>query len=134
MKQSLRQPVIIDNRPGGMQLIGLQALMLAPPDGYTLASGNSAVLVYNPLLNNRLPYDVERDFTPISLVVRFSLVAVAGAQTKHADVQELLKAAQAEPGTIAYGTQGVGSPNHLIMEPPATSQSSWSPAARQKRR
>ena len=112
----LRQQVVIDNRGGAGGIIGTDIVAHAAPDGYTLLFGTSAGLLINPLLQKKLPYDVERDFAPISLIVVNPQILVAYPGLPAGSVGELVKLARARPGQINYASPGIGSPNHMGME------------------
>jgi len=112
----LNQQVIIDNRGGAGGVVGTEIVARAAPDGYTVLFGTSAGLSINPQLHAKLPYDVERDFSPISLLVINPQLMVAHPGLPAKNVGEFLKLARAQPGKINYASVGVGSPNHLGME------------------
>ncbi len=116
LSENLGQPVIIDNRGGAGGVVGTEIVARAVPDGYTLLFGTSAGLSINPQLQPKLPYNVERDFAPISLVVINPQLMVAPPGLPANTVGEFLKLARAQPGKINYASVGVGSPNHLGME------------------
>lgn len=117
LRRDLGQPVVIDNRPGSTGLIGMTALAKAPADGYTLGLGNEATHVTTPVVRKSMPYDALRDFTAISLAIRSTMsVAVNPAVVPAKTLAELIEYARAHPGKVAYGTPGVGSPQHLAGE------------------
>ncbi len=116
LSEILGQPIIIDNRGGAGGVVGTEIVARAVPDGYTLLFGTSAGLSINPQLQPKLPYSVERDFAPISLVVINPQLLVASPALPAGTVGELLKLARAQPGRINYASVGVGSPGHLAME------------------
>jgi tripartite-type tricarboxylate transporter receptor subunit TctC len=116
MSENLGQQVIIDNRGGAGGVVGTEIAARAAPDGYTLLFGTSAGLTINPQLQPRLPYNVERDFAPISLLVINPQLMVAHLGLPAKNIQDFLKLAKAQPGKINYASVGVGSPNHLGME------------------
>ncbi len=116
LSENLGQPVIIDNRGGAGGVVGTEIAARSAPDGYTLLFGTSAGLSINPQLQPKLPYNVERDFAPISLVVINPQLMVAYPGLPANTVGDFLKLARAQPGKINYASVGVGSPNHLGME------------------
>ena len=116
LNEQLGQPIVIDNRGGAGGVVGTEIAAHAAPDGYTLLFGTSAGLSINPLLHKQLPYDVDRDFAPVSLLVVIPQLMVAYPGLPAKNVGEFLKLARAQPGKINYASVGVGSPNHLGME------------------
>ena len=116
LTELLGQQIVVDNRGGAGGMIGTEIVARAVPDGYTLLFGTAAGLSINPLLQKKVPYSIERDFTPISLVVVNPQVLVAFPGLPANSVGELIKLARARPGQINYASPGVGSPNHMGME------------------
>ncbi|TPQ39771.1 Bug family tripartite tricarboxylate transporter substrate binding protein [Cupriavidus pinatubonensis] len=109
-----KQPVIVENKPGGGQIIGATTVVHANPDGYTLLLGTEASLQTNQFLFPKLPYSPARDFTPISRMVGNALVYVVRADSPYQSIQQLVAAAKANPGKISYGSAGVGSTVHIL--------------------
>ena len=116
LTEQLGQSIVIDNRGGAGGVVGTEIAAHSAPDGYTLLFGTSAGLSINPLLHAKLPYDVDRDFAPVSLLVVIPQLMVAYPGLPAKNVAEFLKLARAQPGKINYASVGVGSPNHLGME------------------
>jgi len=116
MSEYFGQQVVIDNRGGAGGIIATDLVAHAAPDGYTLLLGTSAGLSINPLIQKKLPYNVERDFAPVSLVVVNPQVLFAFPGLAASSIGDLLKLARAKPGLINYASPGVGSPNHMGME------------------
>jgi len=116
LTESLGQQIVVDNRGGAGGIIGTEIVARAAPDGYTLLFGTAAGLSINPLLQKKVPYSIERDFTPISLIVVNPQVLVAYPGLPANSAGELIKLARARPGQINYASPGVGSPNHMGME------------------
>lgn len=114
LRQELKQTVIVDNRPGGNGVLGLNVLAKSPADGYTV--GLMAITVaIAPHLGNAT-FDSFKDFAPISNMVATSPVLVANKDAPFNNLKELAVAAKADPGKIAYGTPGVGTIPHLAAE------------------
>jgi tripartite-type tricarboxylate transporter receptor subunit TctC len=113
---ALGQQVIVENRPGASQIIGMQAAAKSPPDGYTLVFGSVTSLAINPSAQKNLPYDPVNDFVPVSLCVTTPLYLVVhpGVPAKH--VKELIALARSRPGELTYASGGNGSSNHLAGE------------------
>ena len=109
------QPVIIDNRPGANTVIGTEALIKAPADGYTLLYTASTHII-NALLMPSLPYDSVKDFLPVATLVKSDFVLVVHPDVPARNLQEFIALAKAQPGRINYATSGNGNPNHLAGE------------------
>jgi tripartite-type tricarboxylate transporter receptor subunit TctC len=115
LSDTLKQPVIVENKPGAGTNIAVKSLIDSQPDGYTLMLTANA-LAANMALYTPAPFDAEKDVTPVALVGRIPVVIAAGANTPYASLQGLIQAAKAKPGTINYATPGNGSTPHLAME------------------
>ena len=114
--ERVKQQVVVDNRPGGSGLIGNDVVAKAAPDGYTLGipSAGSMAIVPNLL---KMPYDIDKDLTPISLVARVPEVMVVNPKRVQAKtVTEVIAYAKANPGKLNFGSTGNGSPVHLVLE------------------
>lgn len=114
LARELGQPVTVENRPGASGNIGAEAVAKAAPDGYTLLY-TSSNLTANPALMN-VPYDVTRDFTPISRVAFLPLVLIRSPQVNVDTVPELLRAIRAQPGMFNFSSSGNGGAPHLAGE------------------
>ena len=106
LQANLGQSVIVDNRPGGNFVIASDAVAKSPPDGYTLYMVVDSAFTLNPLTIPKLPYNVERDFAPISLVALQTLFMVANPAAPGKDFNELLQYAKTNPGKVTFGTSG----------------------------
>ena len=111
----LGQPVIIDNRGGAAGNVGTELAARAPADGYTVLFTLSSHTI-NPKLYDKLPFDVERDFTPISMVALIPQILVAHPSLPANSVKELIAVAKAAPGKLNYASVGTGSPGHIAGE------------------
>jgi tripartite-type tricarboxylate transporter receptor subunit TctC len=116
LAERLKQPVVIDNKPGASTIIGTDAVAKAVPDGYTLLLSGSTSYSVNPALRAKLPYDPVRDLAPIAIVARTPLVLVVNGSAPWHSVAELVAAAKASPKGIRYATFGSGSGPHLAGE------------------
>ena len=116
LSQQLGQPVVIDNRPGAAAIIASEHVARSPGDGYTVFSADNGVLVYNPALYKKLPYDPEKDFALLGMMGRSALVITAGPNAGFADAKALLAELKRSPGKYSIGTPGNGSPHHLALE------------------
>jgi tripartite-type tricarboxylate transporter receptor subunit TctC len=115
LTESLKQTVIVDNRPGGNGSVGAVAVAHAPADGLTLLVTSDATITANPHLSSKLPYSA-KDFTPIIILCRGTPVLVVNSAVKAHSVKELIALAKANPGKLNYGSYGVGTYAHLSME------------------
>ncbi len=112
----LGQPVIVENRPGAGGAVSNAAIAKSPPDGYTLGFGSNGDLVIVPLLI-KVDYDPASSFTPISLVSREEgFVLLAHPSFAPNDLAALVKLAKDKPGSVQFGSGGVGLPHHIAME------------------
>ena len=116
LAETLGQAVVIDNKPGGSGFIGVVAAARAPANGYTLVVGTPGDFTINPAWFKKLPYDVERDLTPIAMLSDTPLVLVAHGGSPYKSVQDVLKAAKAQPEGLQISASGVGTLGHLSVE------------------
>jgi len=110
------QSFVIENKPGANGVIGVQMLMAAPADGYTLLMHGSAGVTIYPAIMKEPVFDTLRDLTPITLVDYFDLILCADPELPLKDVQQFVAYAKAHPGKLSYGTAGVGAMNHVGTE------------------
>ena len=109
------QNVVIDNRPGAGGIIGIETAGRANADGYTLLIMDPAIVI-NPSLLPKVPYDIGRDLTAITILSNSPLVLAVNAKVPAASVQELVKLAQAQPGKLSFASAGVGTTPHMAGE------------------
>lgn len=100
------QPVVIENRPGGQNVIGAQAAARSAPDGYTFYYATTAAMVTNVFTFKSLPYDPAKDFAPVRLVGRSPFVIAAGPAMQASSLAEVFAQAKAQPGAITIATEG----------------------------
>ncbi|HSV35078.1 MAG TPA: tripartite tricarboxylate transporter substrate binding protein [Ramlibacter sp.] len=116
VSKQLGQPVVVENKPGAAGALGANLVAKSAPDGYTLCLCGGGPMVILPLLDPKLPYAPARDLAPVILSHLVDYVMVVPANSPHATLAQLVRAAKASPGTISYGSTGAGGPAHLGME------------------
>ena len=116
MTESWGKPVVVDNRPGGSGMLAAEIVARAAPDGHTVFVASTGELSINPSLFKKLPYDVQRDYAPVTLGTVSPLLIVVHPSFPAKNLKELLDAARAKPGALAYASVGVGTPQHLSGE------------------
>jgi len=116
MGRDLNQSVIVMNRVGASGIIGTQALITAPADGYTIAYANVATLAINQALYKKLPYDADRQLAPVSLSGFVQNVLVVRPELGVKSVAELIALARSKPGALSVGSGGNGTTGHLSAE------------------
>ena len=114
--KSMGQPFVVENRAGAGGIPGTEAAKNAAPDGYTLTMCTSGPFGINPAIYKKLPYDPLRDFEPIGNIGFTPQTIVVGAEQPYKTLKDLVAAAKAKPGELAYASLGVGSTSHLTME------------------
>ncbi len=112
LQEAWRQPVVVENRPGANQNLAAEIVAKSAPDGYTWLMTPNNVLVMNPHLG-KTPFDAFADFTPVMQLATIQFLLVVPASLEAKSVQELVALARAKPGTLNYGSSGMGSPQHL---------------------
>jgi len=112
---ALGSTVIVENRPGGGSIIGVDHVAKAEGDGHTLLFATAAPFVINPYLNPRLPYEVA-DFAPVSKVATYSMVLAVSPRQPWRTMQEMVAYGKANPGALSYASAGNGTSNHLAGE------------------
>ncbi|MBV9862563.1 MAG: tripartite tricarboxylate transporter substrate binding protein [Alphaproteobacteria bacterium] len=115
LSQMLGQQILVENRTGASGIIAAEFVAKAPPDGYTLGVDTSAH-AFNPSLYRKLPYDSEKDFTPISLVLRGPNVLLVHPDFPVHTVQDLIAMAKAKPGQLSYASSGNGTAQTMSAE------------------
>jgi tripartite-type tricarboxylate transporter receptor subunit TctC len=115
MSDNMGQQIVIVNQPGASGLIGAEQVARAAPDGYTIGGFNDSIMTMVPNLHSKMPWDILKDFEPVSLVATVEWGLIANNQTSYHTAADLIAAAKAAPGKIDYGSGGPGSPQHLAM-------------------
>ena len=113
---ALGQPVVVENRPGAGGVVGSDAVAKAAPDGYTLIMGNAGSHGINAAVYANLPYDIQRDFAPVSQVAVSPNVMVINPAVPANTVAEFIAYAKSRPGKLSYASGGNGSSAHMSME------------------
>ncbi len=117
LSEILGQPVVVENVPGAGASIGMERVARSAPDGYTIGLATTGTHAINPhLYGARLPHDTSRDFTPLTLAVRYVNVLVVNPKLNINSMAELIAYAKANPGKVNFGSAGNGSSNHLSGE------------------
>ena len=116
LSERIGQQVVVENRAGANGIVGLQALMQAAPDGYTLGVGAAGPMAVNPALYDKLPYEPLRDFAPVANVANFPLLLVTHPSVAAKTTRDLVALAKAKPGTLHYSSPGNGNSGHLAGE------------------
>ncbi|VCU70366.1 Tripartite tricarboxylate transporter family receptor [Pigmentiphaga humi] len=116
MSKSLGQQVIVENKGGAGGNIGVEAVVRAAPDGYTMVLSGAGALGINSVLYRSMPFDPVKDLAPVSLVATSPFVLVGPVNSPYKDVKAMLAAARAEPGKLSLGHGGQGTVMHLASE------------------
>jgi tripartite-type tricarboxylate transporter receptor subunit TctC len=116
LSQKLGASFFVENRPGANGNIGMKVARDAAPDGYTFISATDIQYAVSPALYANLPYDFDRDFSPVAPLAKITNVIVANRNLKADNLRELVALAKAQPGKITYASTGVGSTHQLFME------------------
>ena len=116
LTKQLGQSVYVENKPGGAGTIAMQEVAKAPPDGYSLILGHVGTLAVNPYMLPNQPYDVNRDFVPVTLLAKVPNVLVVHPDVPVKTFKEFIAYAKANPAKLNYSSAGNGSAGHLSME------------------
>lgn len=115
LAERLGQPVMVQNTPGASGNIGADNVAKASPDGYTVLMGANTMLMASQLYKN-VPFDPIKDFSPVSLAAWGTLMLVANPKTGIQSMADLIARSKARPGSVTFGSPGVGTPHHMAME------------------
>jgi len=110
------QPVIVENKPGANTIVAAEAVAKAPADGYTVLMSSDATFSINPHLYAKLPYDAQRDFVPVTMLVLLQQLLVANPALPADTLSQLIAFAKKNPGKVNYASYGSGSQPHLSGE------------------
>ena len=114
--EKLGQQIVIDNRPGAGGTIGSDHVAKSAPDGYTFLIATGSTHSIGPIINPKIPYNVERDFVPVVYVAKTSSVLVVPATLPVKNLAEFIALAKSRPGQLNYGSSGNGTNSHLSSE------------------
>ena len=110
------QQVVVENKPGGNAFIAMTAAAKAAPDGYTVVMATGGDVAINPAMFKEMPYDVQRDFAPVTAVSDAPLVLAVHGASPYKSVADVIAAAKAQPGRLSVATPGNGSINQIVLE------------------
>jgi tripartite-type tricarboxylate transporter receptor subunit TctC len=116
LSKQLGQSVYVENKPGGAGVVAMSEAAKAPPDGHTIILGHVGTLAVNPYMLANQPYDVNRDFIPVTLLAKVPNVFVIHPDVPAKDFREFVRHVKANPGKLSYGSAGNASAGHLAME------------------
>ncbi|WP_341676086.1 Bug family tripartite tricarboxylate transporter substrate binding protein [Comamonas thiooxydans] len=116
MQADLKQPVIVENKPGGGGGVAVTAIKQYPADGHTLLVTDGPLLAVSPIIIKNLKYDAQRDLDPVSLVGVAPLLLVTNSSAPFKNMQDFIQYAKEHPGELNYGSSGIGSIHHLTAE------------------
>ena len=116
LTDKLGQSVVVDNKPGANGVVAAQVLASSPKDGYTFLVTDGSMFSINPAIYKNLGYDYKKDFMPVALAARAPLYLAVNPKVPANTLAEFIALAKSKPGTLNYGSSGVGSTHHLTME------------------
>ncbi len=116
LSRDLKQSVVVENKPGAQGAIGAEMVAHAEADGYTLFVASGSIVMLNPLLYKKLPYDAIKDFRMLSLITQVPVIMEVNPKIPVKTVAEFVEYAKKNPGKINYGSSGIGSTLHLAAE------------------
>ena len=116
MFATLKQPVVIENRPGGGGILAATAVARSQPDGYTLFLGTAGTLTITPVLSRNVPFDPVNDFTPLTIAIETPICLVVHKDLPVNSVAELVAYARTNPGKLSFGSSGPNTTHHLAGE------------------
>jgi tripartite-type tricarboxylate transporter receptor subunit TctC len=116
LSREMGQPIVVDNRPGGALVIGMEIVARSAPDGYTIGLGPVGAMAISRNMVAKLPYDVDRDFQPIAQITRGNIMVAVSPLLPLKSVKELIGYAKSNPGKVMNGSSGNGTPGHVSAE------------------
>jgi len=115
MAELIGQPVVIDNKAGAGGNIGAEMVARATPDGYTILMASNQITI-NPWMYSSLPFDIEKDFSPVALAASVPMLLAINPAVPAQNLKEFLALAKTKPGELNYSTPGTGTPQHIAFE------------------
>ena len=116
MQEDFKQPVVVENRAGGTGTPGTLAVMNAPADGYTLIFTSNSAHLIGPLLKNPVPYDSVKDFTPLTMAIKYPMYLLVNPSLPVKTIPEFIQYAKSKSNQLNYSSVGIGSGGHLACE------------------
>ena len=116
MSENMGQQIVVENQPGAAGLMGTERVAKAAPDGYVIGGFNDSIMTMLPNLHPKMPWDILKDFEPVSLVASIEWGFVAAPHSRFNTVADVIAAARARPGALNFSSGGNGSPQHVAME------------------
>ena len=116
MGKTLGQTIIVNNKPGAATNIGADYAAKAKPDGHVMLTADTATLAANPSLYAKLPYNAEKDLSPVGLIARFPILLVVNTSVPAKNLSDFIAWAKTQSGGVNYASPGAGSPHHLAAE------------------
>ena len=116
LARQLGQQVVVDNRPGGALMIGMELTARAVPDGYTIGYGPIGALAISPHVVSKVPFNIEKDLQPVAQIANGQMLLAASATGPFKSVRDVIDYARQNPGKLAYASSGNGTPGHVGLE------------------
>ncbi|MES2363561.1 MAG: tripartite tricarboxylate transporter substrate binding protein [Pseudomonadota bacterium] len=116
LQNALNQTIVMDYKPGANSIIGIDAVAKAAPDGYTIVIAPSSAIAINPVIQAKMPFDVNKDLVPVAQLGAAGILLMTNPNSGFKNLQDMVAYARAHPGKLAYGSWGSGSTGHLVME------------------
>lgn len=116
LEEQLRQPVVVENRPGAAAVLGVSQVLRAAPDGYMLAVSGVSSTMLQQILGRKLPYDAQKDLNAVAHLGSSAMVVITRQDSPLKSLRQLIDQSKAAPGAVSFGSAGNASPGHLAVE------------------